>query len=681
MYTLVNRIIELSSLQPDKLAAAFKKERLSYKELCERAVALSGLLLENGIRKGDKVSFSAVSKPDMIIMYLAIHMIGAVAVFLDKNATAENMEAIYESSESVLLATDKPMGEYAEKCRVVSLKGLCRQAAEKEITAQDIEAARISPAEDDMADILFTSGTTGKPKGVCLSYKRVYNILNNTIEGIGIQEDDIMLMPLPLNHSFALRVLRAVLYRGATVILQNGFTFAKEVENNIEQFGCNAMVCVPASYEIIKGQMQEKFTEVLGELKYMEFSAGSLSIQQRKTITELLPKVTIHNTWGSSESGGAIFCNVSEVVKDERYVGALGKPLEGKVQVKIIDDSGNEINSDEAHPGRMALKGDMRMDGYWNAPELTAETIVDDWMLTGDMAYIKDGYIFILGRADSIINVGGDKVSPIEVENAAGQYEGIRECACIGADDPEGILGQIPVLFVSVNASYSEEELIRFLSTKLEKYKIPQKFAVVDALPRNRMQKVDYKALRKLWENPEALEMMNPVIENILSRRSIRRFTDEPVSKEVLEMLLKCGRYAPSGHNMQTWKFTVVTKKEDIERLKKAVEAVASEKKVVVYGWENPSALIMVSNDKRNRYGCQDTSCAVQNILLASRSLGLGSVWLNPLMTLRDVSPVKELLDEFEVPENHIVWSTIALGYPQNDGVLLKKKEDVVHYV
>lgn len=674
---LVNRVIEIAAENPDKMAVAFKNESLTYKELASVSAAIADELKVLGVMAGDRVCYSAVSKPETIAMYLAIHMAGVVAVFLDKNGTPENMAGIYRSSGAKALFTDKPMMEWGKECNVHSLREIYERAKENSDTTE----YRINPDMDSLSEILFTTGTTGKPKGVMLSYKNVYNILNNTIEGIGIREDDSLLMPLPLNHSFALRVVRAVLYKGATLVLQNGFTFAKDVEKNVEKFGCNCMACVPASYEVMRGQMQDVFAKVLGHMRFIEFGAGSLSIQQRKTITSLIPDVTIYNTWGSSESGGAIFCNVSEVVKGEDYIGALGKPLAGKVDIKILDENGNEIDSSPEHPGRMALKGDMQMIGYWDNEEETAKTLVDGWLLTGDMAYLKNGYVFMLGRADNIINVGGEKVSPIEVENVAGQCPGVIECACIGVEDPQGVLGQVPALFVVAGTGYDEDALKQFLSQRVERYKIPQCFRYIDKLPRNRMQKVDYKAIIAEWDKKDSEELMNPVIRNILSRRSIRNFSDKEIPRDVLEMLVKCGYHAPSGHNMQSWRFTVLTRKSDIEELKQKTSMAAGAENVYFYGFENPAALILVSNDVRNKYGCQDASCAAENIMLAATSLGLGSVWLNPLMTLREVSPVKELLDEYSIPDNHTVWAMIALGYPISDGARLQKNEKVVNYI
>ena len=446
-------------------------------------------------------------------------------------------------------------------------------------------------------------------------------------------------------------------------------------------YDCSAMAAVPASYEVMRGQMQDKFAEVLGKMRYIEFSAGSLSVRQRREIVTLLPNTVIHNTWGSSESGGAIFCNVTEVAKDERRIGSLGRPLPC-VEAKIINPEGQTIESNAANPGRMALKGDMQMSGYWKRSDLTQTTLVDGWLLTGDMAYIdEDGFIFMLGRADDIINVGGEKVSPIEVENLAGQYQQIRECACIGVEDPDGVLGQVPILFVVTNPGYAEDALVKFFLAKGERYKLPKKFIQIEALPRNKMQKVDRGALKKLWDNQDQLELMNPVMHAILSRRSIRKFTEQEIPRPILDMILKAGYYAPSGHNMQSWRFTVLYGQQEVLRLKEIARTTAKENKVYFYGFENPRAIILISNNNRNVYGCQDASCAAQNIMVAAQSYGIGTVWLNPLMTLRDAEPVASLLDEYGVPRNHTVWAAIALGYPVSEGTLLAKKSDVIHFV
>lgn len=681
MKTLITRIMEIVLEKPDKLAVAFKKEQLTYCELSEKIKSIGSCLANIGIQKGDRILFTTLSKPEMVATYLGIQYCGAIAVFLDKNATVGNIEFVYKDTNAVLLLTDKPLKNINDNIKILSLKrlyhGELNECHNDEVLPYEL------PMENDIAELLFTTGTTGNPKGVILSYKTVYNILKNTIDGIGIREDERLLLPLPLNHSFALRVLRAVLYQGASVILQNGFTFAKEIENNLDAYQCTALAVVPASIETISRQMQGQFAEIIGRFRYIEASAGSLTVEQRKRLTKLLPNTTIYNTWGSSESGGALFINVTEIASDPEKICSIGKPLHG-IQVRVLDEKGNEIQqSNSEHPGRMSLKGDMQMVGYWNRKELTEETLKDGWLQTSDIVYTdKDGYVYMLGRADDIINVGGEKVSPIEVENIASEYPHIRECACIGTPDPDEILGNIPILFVVPKDNfYSSEDMQTYLSEHMERYKLPKYYIQLQDLPRNRMQKIDRKALKKIWEEQGNNSLMNPVIQALLTRRSIRKFNNTPIPKDILDMILQAGYYAPSGHNMQTWRFTVIQDREKINQLKEATIKTAKEHNVYCYGFENPVCIILISNDERNQDGCQDASCAAENIFLAAHSYGIGSVWLNALMTLRNKEPVKSILDELGIPIRHIVWCMAALGYPLEEGTLLAKKKDVVVYV
>ena len=679
--TLTGQVLSLSQSQPQKPAVLFKKEALTYKELAERVVRCGMFLSGLGIRRKDRVLFTALSKPEAVVIYLGVQFAGAVAVPMDKNSTPENAWQIYSDTCASLFVTDRPCGEYTDQMKRFSLRELysvCVKGAENSSNLPEY----IEPDKEDIAEMIFTTGTTGKPKGVMLSYRAVYQISRNTVDGIGILPEDRVLVPLPLNHSLALRELRGALWQGATVVLQNGFTFARDLERNITKLGCTGMVTVPASLELTRSQMQDQFSEIVGKLRYMEVGAGSLTVRQRKEFTKLLPDVSLNNTWGSSETGGALFTKVNEVVRDPVKIAAIGKPIPG-VAIRMLDADGQELpQTDHEHPGRLALKGDMVMSGYWNREEATRDALRDGWLVTNDLVYSDaDGYIYMLGRADDIINIGGEKVSPIEIENMAGEFPAIRECACIGVPDPNETLGQIPVLFLVQGSGFSQDELKKYLSTRMERFKIPQEFVTVAELPRNRMKKLDRKAMRALWDGRKQKEdISNPVLEAILTRHSIRKFTDQPVPEELLQGILKAGLHAPSGHNLQTWQFTVVRKQEQIQLLKEAAVESAKQKKVYCYGFENPSCLILVSNDNRNPNSCQDASCAAENMLLAAHSFGLGACWLNVLRTLRDVDPVKSVLDEFGVPKGHTVWSMIALGYPAQEPKALAKKENVIHF-
>ena len=669
--TLAQAVLAHGENFPDRLAAAFKDNTVNYGELSRRMKKMAEILRdEYGVERRDRVAISAVSRPDFITAVLAVQYLGGTAVLLDKSAKEQAIKDICNEVQPKVVLMDLKMESIANR---VPLKELYEKSADGESNIP-----YEFPNPDDIGEILFTTGTTGKPKGAMLTYDSLEANMSNTWFGIGMLETDRVLLPLPLNHSFGMRVLRSAVWGGAGVVLQNGFTFAKELETNINKYNCTAMAAVSASIELVRRQMGEQFQNVIGKLRYLEISAGALPVDMRRKLLAELPNTELHNTWGSTETGGALFLNLT---KHPDKITSAGKPLEG-IDLWVIGEDGNPVqahNADEA--GRMALRGRMQMSGYYAMPELTAQTITDGKLLTNDLIYTdEDGYVYMLGRADDIINVAGEKVSPDEVEQAASEFEFIRECACIGVDDPDGVTGKAPVLYLVPETGYTEVELSKYLTAKLERYKLPKRFVPVEALPRNRMSKTDRKALAVMWSETGDRPLTNDVIRCLMERRSVRIFKPEPIPKTLLNVILQTGIRAPSGHNMQTWQFTVVTDKEKIQHLKAVTEPIAKSRKVHFYGFNEPPVLILVSNDRRNHDGVQDSSCAAENMMLAAHSLGLGSVWINALSSICDVPEVRAELDALQIPPSHSVIATLALGFPDEKPRLLAKKNDVVRW-
>lgn len=520
--TIVQAVLSHGEETPDKMAIGFQKTRVTYGQLCSQVKAMAAkLALEYGVQKGDFVMLQGVSKPDYVVAYLAIQYLGAVSIPTDKAAKEENILDVYRYTQPRVMLTDLPIT--AGDVNMVSLEKLYEDVAaetqEKGVEETEVSKAMpekagdvpekmtgtfpayTAPEASAAAEILFTTGTTGKPKGTMLSIGNIYASMHNTWHGVGMITEDCVLIPLPLNHSLGMRVLRTALYIGASVVIQNGFTFAKEIDNNITEFGCTGMVSVPASMELMYRQMRRHFQRIMGQLRYIEVGAGSLGYAMKKKLIEEIPNTRVVNTWGSTETGGAIFLCIPE---HPDKLTSLGHPID-TVELKVIDTEGNDITEkarDIDSAGRMVLRGDMQMMGYYKMPEATAEALVDGWLYTNDIIYTdEDGYVYMLGRADDIINVGGEKVSPLEVENVAQEFEEIRECACIGIKDPDDVLGQIPVLFVvPENKEFHPELLTRFMSARVEKYKLPLRFEIIEELPRNRMQKLNRKELHRMWD-------------------------------------------------------------------------------------------------------------------------------------------------------------------------------------
>jgi nitroreductase len=173
---------------------------------------------------------------------------------------------------------------------------------------------------------------------------------------------------------------------------------------------------------------------------------------------------------------------------------------------------------------------------------------------------------------------------------------------------------------------------------------------------------------------------MNPVLENIYTRRSIRSFTEEKINKEDLDLILKAAISAPSGMNKQSFRFTVIRNKEKMSELAREI-AVELERDVEKYNFFLPDVLILVSDDRENSNGLADCACAQENIFLSAHSLGIGSVWINQLKLICDKPKIRALLDEYEIPESHIVWGMAALGYPKDNILVDKERKAVIHYI
>ena len=681
--TLVQAVIEHGKLIPNKTAIGFSKRLISYEELSD-AVKKCAFTLQNefGISAGNKLLITATSSPEYITVFLAIQYLGAVTVPIDRNEREEEIFRLCDFIKPSLLITDLRFLEDFENQRAKIKLASLKELYEKSL-CQDVKefSSVFTPSDDSVIEMIFTTGTTSAPKCAMHTVKSINAIMQNTINGTGILKDDTVLNPLPLNHSAGLRVLRSTLYLGATVVLQNGFTFAHTLETNIAEFKCTTLVCVPASIELLRMQMQESFKQVLGSLRLIEVAAGMLLPKSRRELTLLLPDTTIINTWGSTETGGTIFWTS----KMQEKMESLGKPADG-VLAKTIDSDGNDVKaSDSSSAGRLCLCGDMKMKGYFENPSATELVLKDGWLVTNDLVFCdSDGFLYMLGRADDIINVGGEKISPVEVENAASQFEKLVECACIGVDDPDGIYGQISVLYAVFEKGFSDlKGFEQFLSDRLQRFKVPNKFIQIDSLPRNRMQKIDRNALRRLW-NESIFEKSNKkidVIAAIKTRQSIREFTDQEIPYGTLKNIVECGCFAPTGHNMQTWRFTVITDKKRITQLKELTQNVSKEKGIYFYGFVNPAAVVVVSNDRRNETGVQDSSAASQNIMLAAHSFGLGSVWVNALFHICDEEKIRAFLTSMDIPKTHSVIATICMGYPKEIGKQVPRKQNVIKWL
>ncbi len=497
--TVIDYIFENAEEHGDKSAVTDRKTTLSYGMLAEKVPVIAGYIRTIGVKKGDRVIIEAVSGCDYVLVYLALQYIGAVTAPVERGIKPELLEYLADITDAGLFICHTELS--SAKVRSKTYSDILRNAE-----SWNVSIAADTGEKDSPSEIIFTTGTTGKPKACFHTIKNISANTENTVSGMNMLGSDCVLIPLPLNHSFGMRVLRAVFETGASAVVQSGAVFFDAIRKSIADNHCTAMVCVAATMEsILREAGDEAVKEVFYGLRYIEFSAGAAPVHLREKLVELLPDTHIHNTWGSSESGGCVFIDVSE--RPDKMT-ALGKSIGGTILEMWSDEKNDFIDEyGPEHTGRLAIYGDMIFSGYWNQPELYSDAVRDGWLITKDMVWRdKDGYFYMLGRADDIINVGGEKVAPSEIEEIAQNISDIGDCACVGVADEDGVLGQIPVLFYTerAGAKVDIERLKGEFARKVGLMKAPRHFVRLDEIPRNYMKKKDYKLLKnEIWKKYE----------------------------------------------------------------------------------------------------------------------------------------------------------------------------------
>lgn len=480
METIIYSFRNFALTQPDKPLIFIGNISLTYGQLWRSAVRTAGWLVGQGVRPGHRVIMSVSHKSaSFVIAYFGTHLAGAVAVPVDekageltKHSIAKQVEPAFELSDEMLAAID----ELNVDCSV------------EEIT-ESLPPIR----QDDLADILFTSGTTGFPKGVVLTHGGIAAAARNINAFIGNQIDDKEVVSVPLSHSFGLGRLRCAITTGSTLIVVPGLTFPALVFKALEVHRASGLACVPAGVAVLLKSGGDRLAAYAEHLRYMEIGSAPMPIGMKHELMRLLPATRICMHYGLTEASRSAFI---EFHTDEQKLDSVGKPSPN-VEIAIHDDADCSVLPGVV--GRIKVRAASLMKEYWRNPELTAQVMgPSGWLDTRDLgAFDGQGYLYLKGRKDDVINVGGKKVYPSTVENAAAELSSIAEAACIG--EPDQMLGEVPVLFVvySIKGGLSETELLQFLSTRLDPHAMPKKVHFVADLPKTSSGKLQRAELRR----------------------------------------------------------------------------------------------------------------------------------------------------------------------------------------
>jgi long-chain acyl-CoA synthetase len=477
---LASTVIGSAGHDPDHVAIKLDEIELSYAALDGASAHLAGLLAAHGVSAGDRVGIMLPNLPHFPVCYYGALRAGAIVVPM--NVLLKRREVAYYLADSgaKLLFAWEGFAEEAQagaeqagaECIVVELTGFAEQVGS---ATPDASVADADP--QDTAVLLYTSGTTGQPKGAELTHANLIANAEGSRGLFGKDEGAVCLGALPLFHSFGQTCgMNATLGGGGTLTLVPRFDAAKALEV-IGRDRVNIFQGVPTMYGAML-HLPERDDYDVGSLELCASGGSAMPVELMRSFEEAFGCVILEG-YGLSESSPVASFNHRD---RERKPGSIGTPIAG-VQMRVVDDERVEVPQGEV--GEIVIKGHNVMKGYWDRPQETAETIVDGWLYTGDMGRVdEDGYFFIVDRKKELIIRGGYNVYPREIEEVLYEHPAVREAAVLGvAHDEYGEEVAAAVALVD-GAEATGEELRDYVRERVAAYKYPRTVWIVDELPK-----------------------------------------------------------------------------------------------------------------------------------------------------------------------------------------------------
>ena len=456
---LATNLVEAARRHPQRDALLLDDHSLTYSQLDDATARVAGLLRARGIEPGDRVGVMLPNVPEFAIAYYGVLRAGAVVVPMNVLLKEREVSFYLTDSGAKLLLTTESLEDLLAD-HAARLDGLVEREA------------------DDTGVILYTSGTTGKPKGAQLTHANLIRNADVSTRLFELGSDDVVLGALPLFHAFGQTCgLNAAVRVGASLALVSRFSPDRVLET-IERQGVTVFEGVPTMYAaLLHHPEREAFnTETL---RVCVSGGAALAVEILHEFERAFGCVILEGYGLSETSPVACFNHPARV----RKPGSIGTPIEG-VEMRLVDDERNEVGPGDA--GEVAIRGHNVMKGYWSRPEATAEAIdADGWFYSGDIARIdEDGCFFIVDRKKELIIRGGYNVYPREIEEVLYEHPSVREAAVIGVAHPE--LGEEVGAAVALKPDWDIEpsELREFVKERVAPYKYPRRVWFVDELPK-----------------------------------------------------------------------------------------------------------------------------------------------------------------------------------------------------
>jgi long-chain acyl-CoA synthetase len=495
MTNLAQNLIDTAAKEGPHPALRMDEAHLTYDEFRDAALRVAASLQSRGIEPGDRVGMVLPNVLSFPIVFYGALLAGAAVVPMNPLLKAREVEYyLRDSGARIVVAAESSAGPAAEAAGTVGIDSVAvGPALPEELMAAEGLPGAVDRADGDTAVILYTSGTTGQPKGAELTHAGLNSNARTTQETLlESTPDDVIMGCLPLFHVFGLTCsLNAGVLAGSSLTLLPRFDGTKAL-SVVERDGVTVFQGVPTMFSAMLHSPEAATTDV-SSLRLCVSGGSAMPVEVMRSFEETFGCIVLEG-YGLSETSPVASFNHPHA---ERKPGSIGTPIRG-VEMRLVDDDGKDVAGAEV--GEIAIRGENVMKGYWQRPEDTAKAIPDGWFRTGDLArQDEDGYFFIVDRKKEMIIRGGYNVYPREIEEALYEHPAVAEVACIGIQHPD--LGEEVAAAVALKpgASADPEELKAFVKERVAAYKYPRHVWLVDALPKGPTGKI----LRRSVQVPE----------------------------------------------------------------------------------------------------------------------------------------------------------------------------------
>jgi acyl-CoA synthetase (AMP-forming)/AMP-acid ligase II len=497
---------ETSIRHPDKIALVTSGCRYTYKKIFEDSKRFSENIYNQGLRKSDRVAVLLDNRYEAVVSIYGILMVGGIFIPVNPETKGKKLQFILENSNVRFVVTDGRRHleniPFLKDRIVINVDG-CQDVEGKIINFSNMldevyEHPEVRVIDADIASIIYTSGSTGVPKGVTMTHLSMSTAVDSITTYLGNTPADIIINVLPISFDYGLYQILMTFKFGGTLVLEKNFVFFSSVIKSIKEEKVTGFPLVPAIAEIFLN-LKIFNPEDLSSLRYITNTAQKLPERTIKNLQEKLPHVKIFSMYGLTECKRIAYLDPEKVLIKPNSVGKAMPNTE----VFLVDEEGNRIDTPDTE-GELVVRGSNLMKGYWNDEIETAKVLKEGYfpfekvLFTGDIFKMdNEGDLYYISRKDDVFKVGGEKVSPREVEDTIYDLQGINEAVIIKREDP--ITGFSLLAVVSTRECINEEKIKAHCVKNLEKYLVPKKIVILDSLPKNQNGKIDRKLLQEKY--------------------------------------------------------------------------------------------------------------------------------------------------------------------------------------